>query len=82
MTTGAVGLEMVTVGLGELVADGENARTHPEENLKAITASLREFGQVEPLVVRRGTNVVVGGNGRLAAMRGLGWGVRRWCMSI
>lgn len=65
---------MVTVGLGELVADGENARTHPEENLKAITASLREFGQVEPLVVRRGTNVVVGGNGRLAAMRGLGWG--------
>lgn len=59
--------------LGDLVEDPNNARSHPERNLAAIKESLNKFGQVEPLVVQAGTNVVIGGNGRLAVMRELGW---------
>ena len=38
-----------------------------------IEASLRRFGQAEPLVVHAATKRVVGGNGRMAAMKRLGW---------
>jgi DNA modification methylase len=61
------------VALEDLYADPANARAHPPENLSAIEASLRRFGQAEPLVVQAGTGRVIGGNGRLAAMRSLGW---------
>ena len=36
-------------------------------------ASLRRFGQAEPLVVQAKTGRVIGGNGRLVAMRKLAW---------
>lgn len=61
-----------TVPLAQLVLDPENARLHPDANLEAIRGSLGLFGQVEPLVVQAGTHRVIGGNGRLAAMRDLG----------
>jgi hypothetical protein len=66
-------LEVVRLPLSELKELPGNARTHDERNLIAIKASLERFGQVEPLIVQRGTNYVVGGNGRLQAMRELGW---------
>lgn len=66
-------MEIVDVKISELVEDPLNARTHDKRNIDAIKASLERFGQVEPLVVRAGSNVVVGGNGRLAAMRSLEW---------
>lgn len=69
----AAALEVVRLPLAELVPDPANARTHNERNLAAIRASLERFGQVEPLVVRRSDKRVVGGNGRLEAMRALGW---------
>ena len=53
--------------------DPANARLHPDENLADIRASLKEFGQVEPIVVQKSTGKVVGGNGRLKVMRQLGW---------
>lgn len=62
-----------TAYLDELVEDPHNARLHDLANLTAIRASLLRFGQVEPLVVRSGTQQVVGGNGRLQVMRALGW---------
>jgi hypothetical protein len=67
------GLEIRRVSLEDLVQDPANARTHNERNIDAIAASLRVFGQVEPLVVQRGTRKIIGGNGRLVAMSGLGW---------
>jgi len=51
----------------------ENARKHGPVNHEAIKQSLTAFGQAEPLVVQMTTNRVIGGNGRLAAMRELGW---------
>jgi DNA modification methylase len=41
--------------------------------MAAIEASLRRFGQAEPLVVQKATGRVIGGNGRLVAMQKLGW---------
>jgi len=60
------------VKLTELHEDPANARMHPDENLADIRASLKEFGQVEPLVVAK-SGKVIGGNGRLKVMRELGW---------
>jgi hypothetical protein len=62
-----------TLPLASLVADPRNPRTHDEKNLQAITDSLRKHGQVEPLLVQASTRMVVAGNGRMAAMRSLGW---------
>ncbi|MCB9914856.1 MAG: DNA modification methylase [Planctomycetes bacterium] len=61
------------VPLGELHLDAANARLHDERNLASIKASLQRFGQAEPLVVQRESRRVIGGNGRLEAMRSLGW---------
>lgn len=61
------------VPIASLHEDPANARKHGPENLAAIRASLREFGQVEPLVVQRSSGKVIGGNGRLVVMRELGW---------
>jgi DNA modification methylase len=61
------------VPLASLAPDPANPRAHPEVNLDAIRASLRRFGQAEPLVVQKTTGRVIGGHGRLVAMKALGW---------
>jgi DNA modification methylase len=61
------------VPLASLHLDPANARTHPEPNVAAIKASLARFGQVDPLITQRSTGRVIGGNGRLVAMREMGW---------
>ena len=61
------------VPISSLHADPANARAHGERNLEAIRASLSRFGQAEPLVVQRSSGRVVGGNGRLVAMKAMGW---------
>jgi hypothetical protein len=72
-TDASAGLVIRRVALDGLHVDPSSARLHPERNLEAIRASLARFQQVEPLVVQRATGRVIGGNGRLVAMRALGW---------
>lgn len=57
------------VPVDSLHLDPANANTHPEKNMQAIKASLREFGQRQVIIARKGTNTVVAGNGRLIAWR-------------
>jgi DNA modification methylase len=66
-------LSIRTVPLDSLHQDPSNVRTHDARNLDAITASLKRFGQAEPLVVQQRTGLVIGGNGRLQAMKQLNW---------
>lgn len=66
-------LKVKKVRIGTLVEDPANARRHEKRNMAAITASLKRFGQVEPLVVQASTKQVIGGNGRLTAMREMKW---------
>ena len=68
-----LGLTVRRVPLASIHEDPANARLHPERNLDAIQASLRRFGQAEPLVINSRTQRLVAGHGRLAAMRRLGW---------
>lgn len=61
------------VKLADIHEDPANARSHPDENLADIRASLKEFGQVEPLVVQKSSGKIIGGNGRYKVMQELGW---------
>lgn len=67
------GLVIKRVAIDSLHPDPANARSHDERNLDAIRASLLRFGQREPLIVQAGTGRVIGGHGRLEAMKALGW---------
>lgn len=58
--------------LDTLVLDDKNARKHNDAGVEIIAASLKQFGQQKPLVITADGRVVAG-NGRLMAMRKLGW---------
>lgn len=72
---GAASTDLVIrrVPIESLHQDPANARAHGEANMASIVASLKRFGQAEPLVVHKPTGRVIGGNGRLAAMKRMGW---------
>lgn len=61
------------IPLESLRFDERNARVHDKDNEEAVRRSLEKFGQVEPLVVRKETMKVIGGNCRLKVMRELGY---------
>lgn len=61
-----------TVAINSLTPDPDNARSHPEQNLNAISGSLQTFGQVKPLIIN-GQSIVLAGNGTLEAAKSLGW---------
>lgn len=65
-------MKVETVKVTDLTFDPHNARKHPELNLSALRASLKEFGQRKPIVID-GTGTVVAGNGTLQAAIELGW---------
>ena len=73
MDTQTNGLVIKRTKLEALHLDPANARLHDERNLQSITASLKRFGQAEPLIVQGSSGRVIGGNGRLEAMRSMGW---------
>ena len=60
------------VPIGTISPDPANVRCHSPENIAAIKASLRRFGQQKPIIVdARG--VIRAGNGTYQAARELGW---------
>ena len=66
-------MEVTKVDIDTLKLDPKNVRKHSNINLIAIEKSLSKFGQVEPLVVQKSSQTVIGGNGRLEVMRKLGY---------
>jgi ParB/RepB/Spo0J family partition protein len=69
----AAPLRHLAVPVDSLVPDPDNARSHPDDNIDAIMRSMAEFGQDQPLVVREEGRLIIKGNGRWEAARGLGW---------
>ena len=65
-------MEIEQVAVSALKPDRNNARKHDNQNLVAIAGSLEQFGQRKPIVVTQ-DNVVVAGNGTLAAAISIGW---------
>lgn len=68
----AVELRPLARPVAELRQDPQNARRHPDANMRAITASLKAHGQRKPLVIRN-DGTVLAGNGTLLAALGLEW---------
>lgn len=57
-------LEAVLVA--ELVPYADNARTHSPKQIRALQASIREFGFVSPVIIDAGRNILAG-HGRVLA---------------
>lgn len=66
-------MELRRVRLDSIHSDPANPRLHPPENLEAIRGSLRQFGQVENIVIHKQTGKIIGGNGRYEVMKSEGW---------
>lgn len=60
------------VSIESVRLDPDNARRHPERNIKAISESLLRFGQQKPVVALE-DGTVIAGNGTYAAAKALGW---------
>jgi hypothetical protein len=66
-------LRPLAVPLASLSPDPDNARRHDEANIRTICASLEEYGQRKPLVVKKDGMVIKAGNGTVEAAKRLGW---------
>ena len=63
-------LEIVEVPIEDLIPYANNARTHSDEQVAQIAASIKEFGWTNPILTD-GENGIIAGHGRLAAARKL-----------
>jgi ParB-like chromosome segregation protein Spo0J len=66
-------LKIEHVAIDSLRPDPANPRRIGERELESLTRSLQQFGFVQPVLVRKSDNVVIGGHQRLVAARRLGW---------
>jgi ParB-like chromosome segregation protein Spo0J len=63
--------------LQRLIPYARNARTHSEDQIAQIAASIVEFGWLNPVLVEDAGSVIAG-HGRLLAARKLGrWGAQQ-----
>ena len=62
---------VVMTQVGDLTPYARNARTHSDEQVAQIAASIKEFGWTNPILVD-GEKGLIAGHGRLAAARKLG----------
>lgn len=65
-------LAIEVVPTSSLQPDPTNPRRISDQELEALTRSIKEFGLVDPVIARRETRVVIGGHQRLLAARKLG----------
>jgi ParB-like chromosome segregation protein Spo0J len=61
------------VPIDDLRPDPANPRRISNEQLEALTRSLKEYGFVQPVLARREDLMVIGGHQRLTAARRLGY---------
>lgn len=64
-------MDVKQIDVGLIKAYAKNAKKHPEEQIKAIANSIKEFGFRQPLVLDKNMEIIVG-HGRLAAAKLLG----------
>ena len=69
----AAPLRALAMPVADIRPDTNNARTHDKQNVAAIAASLKRFGQLKPIVVNKHGNEIEAGNGTYLAAKQLGW---------
>jgi len=70
--SGATSHAITQVPINQLRPDPANPRLISEQELDALTQSLRQWGFVQPVLARREDSTVIGGHQRLVAARRLG----------
>lgn len=63
-------LEVVYKNIADLIPYVNNARTHTDEQVAQVAASIKEFGFTNPILID-GEDGIIAGHGRLAAARKL-----------
>src|SRR5438105_449139 len=71
-TTATNNIVIEQVAIDDLRPDTANPRKISATELEALTRSVREWGFVQPVLVRREDKTVIGGHQRLLAARRLG----------
>lgn len=64
--------EISIVAIGELLPHPENMNKHSDDQINRLCKLIQYQGFRNPLIVQKGTNLVVAGNGRLMAAKKLG----------
>ena len=60
-----------TVSVADLIPYARNSRTHSEEQVTQIAASIKEFGFLNPVIID-GDKGIIAGHGRVMAAKKLG----------
>lgn len=60
-----------TINIDLLIPYARNSRTHSDEQITKIAASIKEFGFLNPVIVD-GSNGIIAGHGRVMAAKKLG----------
>lgn len=65
-------MKIEKIKVGEIIPYEDNAKLHPERQIEQIRSSILEFGFNDPIAIDE-NNVVIEGNGRLMAIKDLGF---------
>lgn len=65
-------MQIEKIKVSEIVPYADNAKLHPKEQVEQIKLSINEFGFNDPIAIDE-NNVVIEGNGRLMAIKELGY---------
>jgi len=60
------------VAIAQLVENPRNPRIHPQEQIDALRASFKKFGQAGPVLVRKENWMIIAGHGLTRAMKAEG----------
>lgn len=66
-------MEIVKVDINELISPEYNPRQITDEEMEKLKNSINEFGYVDPIIVNKHNNHIVGGNQRYEALKSLGY---------
>ncbi len=64
-------MQIIEFEIEKLIPYARNARTHSDEQIAQIAASIKEFGWTNPILIDEKSGIIAG-HGRLAAARKLG----------
>lgn len=66
-------MEIVKVDINELISPEYNPRQITDDEMGKLKNSINEFGYVDPIIVNKHNNHIVGGNQRYCALKSLGY---------
>lgn len=64
--------EVVLVPIGELIPHPKNMNKHTEDQINRLVKLIKYQGMRNPIIVQKGTSLIVAGHGRLEALKKMG----------